>query len=237
MPGSSKQLVAKLNRDRSNGIIGVYNTDNELQGIDIRAIVDEWPPERIAGLREKTKLPVKRIIALLGISQPGYSRLSLGDFTPSPALCRRMRELEEMAERGELHSQYVPSTAEMRRRMALFRAWWLSKPPSVDLPMITTHLQVRWGGGVHQMVSIPINHMPQLRLKDWNGLVPVIQAVTVALRKMALGNSRLLWKDAESQYWSMYARDKLPSIVTERAKILPKARASRKAAKAAEEKQ
>jgi hypothetical protein len=179
-------------------------------------------------LREKTKLPVKRIIALLGISQPGFSRLSLGDFTPSPSLCRRMQQLEEMAERGELHGEYTPSTAEMRRRMALFRAWWLSRPPTVDLPLISCHLSVQWGQGVHHRITIPVKHIPQLRLKEWTGLVPVVKAVTTVLRKMAVGNARLLWKQAESEYWYAYARNTLPAIVTERAKILPKARAEAK---------
>jgi hypothetical protein len=228
MEATLKGLSARIARQRQNGVVDCYRLPEEPFLPDSQGLVDSWPPERIAALREKTKLPVKRIIALLGISQPGFSRLSLGDFTPSPSLCRRMQQLEEMAERGELHGEYTPSTAEMRRRMALFRAWWLSRPPTVDLPLISCHLSVQWGQGVHHRITIPVKHIPQLRLKEWKGLVPVVKAVTVALRKVAMGNSRLLWKQAESEYWFLYARDKLPAIVTERAKILPKARAEAK---------
>jgi hypothetical protein len=112
--------------------------------------------------------------------------------------------------------------------MALFRAWWLSRPPTVDLPLISCHLSVQWGQGVHHRITIPVKHIPQLRLKEWTGLVPVVKAVTTVLRKMAVGNARLLWKQAESEYWYAYARNTLPAIVTERAKILPKARAEAK---------
>ena len=231
MEATLKGLSARIARQKKNGVVDCYRLPEEPFLPDLQGLVDSWPPERIAGLREKTKLPVKRIIALLGISQPGFSRLSLGDFTPSPALCRRMQQLEEMAERGELHNEYIPSTAEMRRRMALFRAWWLSRPPTVDLPLISCHLSVQWGQGVHHRITIPVKHIPQLRLKEWTGLVPVVKAVTVALRKMALGNARILWKQVEADFWYRYSRDTLPSIVTERAKILPRAReeAKRKA--------
>ena len=112
--------------------------------------------------------------------------------------------------------------------MTLFRAWWLRKPPTVDLPLVTCHLQVRWGRNVCQMVTIPIKHVPQLRLKEWTGLVGVIRTVTVALRKLAQGNARILWRQAEADYWYAYSRDTLPAIVTERAKILPKANAARR---------
>ena len=228
MGGSTKQLTASLSRQRRDGIVDVYAIPNDPESVEFRDIVGQWPISRIATLREKTKLPVARIVALLGISQPAYSKMCSGDFTPSPALCRRMQQLEVMADRGELHREYIPSTAEMRRRMALFRAWWLRKPPSVDLPLITCHLQVRWGKGVQHLIVIPVKHIPQLRLREWTGLVAVIKTVTVALRKLAQGNARILWKQAEEDYWYRYARDTLPAIVTERAKILPKANAARK---------
>lgn len=229
MADSTRLINARLRRKQNNGIVDVFGVPGSPQDVDFRAIVATWPIERIEGLREKTKLPVARIVALLGISQPAYSKMCSGDFTPSPNLCRRMAELEDMAARGELHAQYIPSTAEMRRRMALFRSWWLSKPPSVDLPLVTCHLQVRWGKAAYQLITIPVKHVPQLRLKEWTGLVGVIRTVTVALRKLAQGNARILWKEAESAYWYAYARDTLPAIVTERAKIQPKAKAAAEA--------
>lgn len=229
MSVNTRPLRARLARQRRDGIVDVYAIPNDPENVDFKAIVSQFPIERIVALREKTKLPVARIVALLGISQPAYSKMCSGDFTPSPALCRRMQELERMAESDELHNTYVPSTYEMRRRMALFRAWWLRKPPSEDLPLITCHLQVRWGGGTQHLINIPVKYVPQLRLKEFSGLVGVIRAVTVALRKLAQGNARILWKEAESEYWYRYARDTLPKVVTERAKIQPKAKAAAEA--------
>lgn len=228
MPDTSRLINARMRRKQRDGIVDVFGVPGSQQDVDFRAIVDLFPIERIKGLREKTKLPVARIVALLGISQPAYSKMCSGDFTPSPNLCRRMQELEDMAARGELHSQHVPTSREMQRRMALFRSWFLSKDPSVDLPLITCHLQVQWGKAAYQKITIPIKYVPQLRLKDWTGLVGVIRAVTVALRKLAQGNARILWRQAEAEFWSAYARDTLPKIVTERAKILPKATAAAK---------
>lgn len=223
----SLKMLAKQRRD---GVVGVYQLDEEPVGEVLDALVAQWPPERIAGLREKTQLPVTRIIALLGISQPGFSRLSLGDFSPSPALCRRMQGLEDLAARGELHAQIVPKTAEFQRRMALFRAWFLAKPATVDFPIVECRMTVQWGRGSHERIVLPIEHMPALRLKNLSALTEVVKAVTIALRRMALGNAKSLWKDIDAAFWQAYSRDTLPKIVLERAKIPTKASQARKKA-------
>jgi hypothetical protein len=186
---------------------------------EFRKVVDEWPEKRIAALQSTLNLPAKRISAMLGIGISTLRRLGLGMYTPSPALCNRMQTLEDMAASGNLHQEYTPKKREMQRRMTLFRAWWFSKKPSVEMPMITAHIQVRWGASPNQSLSIPLEYLPALRLTKWEGLVEVIRAVATSLRRVARDNSRVLFKPMEAEFWARYANDTLPKIVVERAKI------------------
>ena len=56
------------------------------------------------------------------------------------------------------------------------------------------------------------------------------------MRKLARGNSRLLWRTVDEEFWSRYARETLPAIVEQRAKAmeekLEKARASKRKTRA-----
>jgi len=182
-----------------------------------QAIVAEWPIERIAGLENRCKLPRSRIVALLGVGMSAYSSLCAGRYTPSPALCRRMAQLEEMADRGELHGSYVPAKAEMQRRMCLFRAWWFARDPTKDFPLVEVVIRVKWGRDRRHEIIVPVDTLPQLRLTKWEGLTQVIRAVVMALRGVARVTAREQWKAADASFWERYARDTLPQIVMDRA--------------------
>lgn len=188
-------------------------------------LVDDWPAERIKGLPELLTLPVRRIVALLAISQPTFSRLASGDFTPAPSLCHRMNQLMAMHERGELHGdrEYMPRQAELRRRMSLFRAWWLAKAPTQQMPLVTCHIRFVWGKGPTQRLELPVEHFPALRLKEWGGVVEVVREVTKAMRRIAKANAALLWKHGEEEFWRQWAEGTLPRIVAERAELPLKA--------------
>lgn len=194
---------------------------------EFREIVAEWPSERIAGLEEKVKLPRSRVVALLGIGMSAFGSLCKGAFTPGPALCRRMAQLEDMAERGELHATYIPDKTDMQRRMCLFRAWFFEQPPRKDFPLVTVAIKVRWSKSRYHEVTIPVEHLPALRLTRWEGLLQVVKAVTMAVRGLARGNARLLWKEIDNEYWTRYARETLPGIVEERAKAAENLRRKR----------
>jgi len=215
----------------NDGVIKVYETSDERAMLESaqRETVAKWQPERIAALKYRCKIPVTRIIALLGITQGAYSRLSSGDFTPSAALCLRMAHLEEMADAGELHSgkEFIPKQREMRRRMAHFRAWWFNRPATAEFPLITVEIRVKWGGAPYQQLRLPVKPIPALRMCKWEGLLPVVKTITTAIRKLAQANGRLYWRDIEDQFWRAYATDTLPQIVLERAAITKRMAAAR----------
>src|SRR5580658_9781870 len=86
-------------RLRREGVVEVYMMGAEARqqtSEEFKAIVAEWPMERFAGLEKKWGKPKSRVVALLGIGITAFDGLCLGKFTPGPALCRRMAQLEEM---------------------------------------------------------------------------------------------------------------------------------------------
>lgn len=219
---------------RQFGVVEVLLTEEEKKVYrtpEFQAIVSEWPVERIRALKDKCAVPVPRLVALLGIGRQPYDKLCRGDYTPSAGLCRRMQAIEQMAESGQLHPAYVPKSGEMQRRMALFRAWFMARPPTAEFPLLTVRLEIRWGRSVWQKLALPVESLPALRIKEWRGLADAIQAVTVAVRKLAKGNMRGLWKEMEEEYWRRYATDTLPAIVQRSAKIPDTARQRRLAYK------
>jgi hypothetical protein len=187
---------------------------------EFQKIVDSWPADRIAELENRCSVPRTRVAALLGIGQTVLSQLVKGRYTPSAVLCRRMEELERMAERGEIHGQYVPDKADLQRRLALFRQWFMDKPPTKDFPLVTVSVKFQWGASFYSSVTLPIEHLPQLRLTKWSGLVEIVRTLTVALRTLARANSRLMWKEQDAAFWRAYATDSLPKIVESRAQSI-----------------
>lgn len=200
--------------------------------LESQELVRAWSSERIAKLQDLCSVPRSRLAALLGIGISALSALAAGRYTPSPALCRRFEQLQQMAERGELHGEYVPAKAEMQRRMTLFRAWWFARDPTAEFPLISIAVKVRWGRERRNELVIPVETLPQLRLTKWDGLVQVIRAVTTAVRSVARVGAKALWKDADAEFWQRYARDTVPAIVNERAareiETMKKAREAKK---------
>jgi len=215
-----EKVEALLRRARTHGEIAVpmskaeFLTRNDPESF---ALVDLWPASRIKDLPKLLKLPVARIVALLGIGKAAFYRLGMGDFTPSAALCRRMQQLQDMGERGDLHHEVVPSTHEMRRRMTMFRWWFFNRPATAELPLVTLRLRVWWGKHYRDSVEIQVKHLPALRLQKWEGLVEVVKTFTVTARRLAQANARLMWKQSEQEFWEHYSRDTLPKIVLEKA--------------------
>lgn len=221
-----KGLWSKL---KSTGIQDVYNISGDHPSEDNassfkaaeRALVAEWPPERIGALKEKCKIPTKRLEALLGIGNAALTRLKHGDFTPSWRLCKRMADLEAAAARGDLHGEYIPHKMEMRRRMTLFRAWYLRKPLTAEFPLLTIKVEIVWGKARYQRLELPLKFVPSLRIMKWEAVAGAIRALTVAMRQFATGNSREIWKKAEEEYWALYSKDQLPREVIDKAKKSP----------------
>jgi hypothetical protein len=208
---------------RRDGIVEVPMTASEQRKSEsgsFQTIVAEWPAERIAALETRCRLPKSRIAALLSIGVSALTSIGNGKFTPSPALCRRMDQLEQMADRGELHGEYVADKTSLQRRLTIFRAWFFEKPPTADFPLVTVAVRIKWGKSRYHEVLLPVEGLPSLRLTRWAGLVQVVKAVTMAVRELARANSRLLWKDVDEQFWRAYAMDTLPGIVEERARVI-----------------
>jgi hypothetical protein len=213
---------------RHQGIVKVYETNQELEYLrgKEKELVAQWQPERIAALKDRCKVPVSRIVALLGITASAFSKLASGDFTPSGPLCLRMGQLEEAADAGELHSgkQVIPSQREMRRRMSAFRSWWFNRPPTAEFPLVSVEVCVHWGKSPYEHMRLPVKPFPKLRLQKFDGLVNVVRTITVAIRKLAQANARLYWTQAEGEFWERYARDTLPEVVLGRQQIIRHAR-------------
>lgn len=186
--------------------------------VEFREIVKQWPIERIQALEARCALPKTRIAALLSVGVSAFGSLCSGRYTPSPALCRRMEQLEQMADLGELHGEYVPEKSDLQRRLTLFRAWFFEKPPTADFPLVTVAIKIRWSKCKYNEVTLPIESLPALRLTRWNGLVEVVKAVSAAVRGLARGNARLMWKSVDAEFWNRYATETLPAIVEARAR-------------------
>ena len=216
-----------------DGVVKVYAEDHErsIEREEARKIVAQWQPKRIAGLVEYCHLPVKRAVSILGITQPAYSMMCAGKFTPSAALCLRMKWMEEMSDSGELHarSELIPTQREMRRRMSAFRAWWFNRPPSAEFPLLRIELTAVWGKSPHQRLRLPVESFPKVRLQKWNGLVGFVREITTLVRKLARANGRLYWTQVEEDFWRAYASDTIPRIVLERAAIPERASKTAKA--------
>ena len=230
---STSQLHERHRQAACNdGVVKVYDTESERAMLEDqkRKVVAQWQPERIASLKDRCQVPVTRLTALLGISQGAFSRLSAGDFAPSASLCLRMAQLEEMADAGELHrgKQVIPTQREQRRRMSHFRAWWMNRPETAEFPSVSVEITVKWGGAPYQHMRLPVEHIPNLRLQKFEGLVGIVRTVTTTLRKLAQANARLYWNEVDNEFWERYAKDTLPQIVLERAQITVRAAAARK---------
>jgi hypothetical protein len=129
-----------------------------------------------------------------------------------------MEQLEQMADRGELHGEYVADKTELQRKMTLFRQWFMDKPPAVDFPLVTVAIRVKWSRSKYHEVLLPVESLPALRLTKWGGITQVVKAVTMAVRELARANSRLLWKNVDEEFWHKYSTETLPAIVEERSR-------------------
>ena len=192
-------------------------------------ILQEWPAERISRLATLPGMSIPRVAALLGVSVRALKMLSAGEYTPSPTLCRRMEQIEADIKSGmDMAHDILPKRSEMRRRMLLFRSWWLNRDPSRALPEVTVSIWVKWGGGTNQRVEIPAHYLPKLRITEFRGLVDTVRAVVKAMRSVASGYNKLLWREVEEEFWAAYASNTLPEIVERRSRIPAKARAAQK---------
>ncbi len=208
------QLIAIKQR----GIVKTYETEYEkAMPVDV---LDEWPAERIAALPETCKINRTRLTALLGITAQAFAGLASGDYTPTPGLCDRMAKLQASHDSGELHKaeDLILSSAEMRRRMAVFRSWFLSKPATEDCPTVNIEVTVRWGPMQYQQVRIPIDSLPKFRLRKWSGLAGIARAIKSGLSQLNQ-DPKFFWTHADQLYWQQYANDSLPEIVTQRRDI------------------
>jgi hypothetical protein len=212
--------VPRFKTIHRSGVLRTYETSQEkfIPTAQCKAILEEWPIERIAELPEKCGISVARLVALLSITRAGFERIAAGDYTPTAALCLRMQKLEDSVSSGELKTkdELAPRRNEMRRRMTLFRQWWLNRGPGDELPTISISIKVTWGKRINERLVLPEDCMPKLRVRDWQTLVDVAQTIIVAVRKLARFNQRLLWTQMDQDYWKRYANDTLPDVVEKR---------------------
>lgn len=182
------------------------------------AIIAEWPVSRIEALA--ARLSPHKVSGLLGITKRTLKLLISGEYTPSATFCRRMEMIEKEAMAGgDLETDILPARSEMRRRMLLFRAWWMNRDPSRELPEITVRIHVSWGKGVVNNFELPVKTLPRLRLLEYSGFVDTVRAVTKSLRSVARGYGKLLWTETEESFWRAYSSNTLPAIVEQRLRI------------------
>lgn len=192
-------------------------------------LLKAWPVERIKALSEAEGMSITQLSAVLGITRRTLRFLMDGHYTPSATMCRRMEQIEQELQSGmSLETDIIPKRAEMRRRLLLFRSWWMNRDPTRDLPEITVSIKVRWGKGVINVVEIPPKLLPRLRIASFSGLVDTVRAMTKVMRGVAKGYSKLLWTVQEEDYWQAYSQNDLPAIVEQRAKIPGNAARGRK---------
>ncbi|MGA3099096.1 MAG: hypothetical protein ABSF25_21780 [Bryobacteraceae bacterium] len=211
---------------RETGVVGCYMLGEEYRrrgSPENRELVAVWPAERIAKL-VRPGFSTRRITAFLALNRRTFTRLCTGEYTPSPALCRRMDFVEQEIANGTMQPEFPLRAAEARRRYLLFRAWWFSQPPRQDFPEITIALRVKWGKSKRHEFVIPVAMLPRLRLLKWEGLADVVQTVVKTCRGLSRNYGRLLWTTGEQEYWKRFARDTLPAVVQERAKFPAKRR-------------
>ena len=196
---------------------------------DYKAIVAEWPKERIAALAGLRGLSIHKVCGLLGITKRTLRLLIAGEYEPSATFCRRMEMIENDAKEGkDLATDILPARSEMRRRMLLFRSWWMNREPSQELPEITVRIRVSWGKGVVNNFELPVSTLPRLRLLEYSGFVDVVRAVTKSLRGAAKSYGKLLWRQSEEDFWLAYGTNTLPQIIEERLRIPSNAARARK---------
>lgn len=204
-------------------IVEVYmNPKEHLQqhAKDYKAIIAEWPVTRIQQLPTLPGLSIHKLSGVLGITRRTLRKLMDGTYTPSATLCRRMEMIEADAKEGKnMATDLLPARSEMRRRLILFRSWWMNRDPSRDLPEITVAIRVTWGKGTVNTFELPVKTLPRLRIVSYAGLVDTVRAVTKALRSVAKGYGKLLWKQQEEDYWQAFSTNTVPAIVEERLKI------------------
>jgi transcriptional regulator with XRE-family HTH domain len=185
-----------------------------------KAIISQWPIERIQALSKAPGLSIQRLAAVLGITRRTLRFLMAGTYTPSATMCRRMEMLESDVRDGkDLYADILPRRSEMRRRLLLFRAWWMAKPPTVDLPLVTVSIKVTWGKGLINTLEIPVHLMPKLRINRFVGLVETVREVTKSLRKVTKNYQALLWDEMQEDFWNAYASNDIPEIVQKRLAI------------------
>ena len=196
---------------------------------DYNAIVASWPVERIKALSELPRLSIHKLSGILGITRRTLHLLMDGTYTPSATLCRRMEMIETEAKSGvDLATDILPARSEMRRRLLLFRSWWLNRDPSRELPEITVSIKISWGKGIVNNFEIPAKTLPRLRIVQFSGLVETVRAVITSLRKVSRGYAKLLWTEMDEAYWQAYATNELPAMVEKRSKIPANAARARK---------
>lgn len=202
----------------TEGVIDVYGTSDERlrRREQEKELIAQWPADRIRGLADKCGVTQPRIAALLGLNKKTFERLRMGRFTPSFKLCRRMGLLEDHAERGILYPKLVPQRSEMRRRLILFRAWWFTQGPKQRLPEADLRISVKWGKSRIQTIELPVTLLPRMKLTKWEGLAELVQAVTVAARRVAHANGKIAWQQGEKEFWERYANDTLPAQIEAR---------------------
>lgn len=205
------------------GVVEVLMNKNERNQAPSKVyaeILKEWPIERIKALSTAPGLSVHKLAGVLGITRRTLRFLIDGTYTPSPTLCRRMEMLEgDVRDGKELGTDILPARSEMRRRLLLFRSWWMNQPPSVALPEVTVSIRVKWGTGNLQTVEIPTKLLPKLRINSFASLVTTVRAVTTAMREVTKTYSKMLWRQQEEEFWLAYSTDTLPEIVKKRAAI------------------
>lgn len=216
-----------------HGVVEVLMNKNERNQAPAKVyaeILKDWPVERIQALSVAPGLSVHKLSALLGITRRTLRFLMDGTYSPSPTLCRRLEMLEGDVNAGnELGTDIIPARSEMRRRLLLFRSWWMNRPPSVALPEIVVSIRVKWGTGNLQTLEIPTKLLPKLRITSFVSLVTTVRAVTEAMRVVTKTYGKLLWRQQEEDFWLAYATNDLPEIVEKRLKMpMMAARARRK---------
>jgi DNA-binding XRE family transcriptional regulator len=205
---------------QEKGIVGVYRLNSEQGRItkaEEKEVRAQWPTSRIAALAEKCGVTQPRVAALLGLNKKTFERLRFGEWTPSHQLCRRMELLEHHAANGLLYPNIVPARSEMRRRLILFRAWWFAQVPSRKLPEVELKIRVRWGAHAVQTLDLPVTLLPRMKLVKWSGLAELAKEITLAARRASKAAGTLTWTEGEQEFWSRYANETLPAIITERA--------------------
>jgi len=204
------------------------NENTQQHSKEYKSIVQDWPVGRIKALSEAPGMGLKGLANYLGITPRTLRLLISGEYTPSATFCRRLEMIErEVLDGKDSYKDILPRRAEMRRRLLLFRSWWMNRPASLALPEVTVSIKVRWGKGVINAFEIPARMMPKMRVSSFSGLLLVIREVIKTLRKVTRSYAKLAWSSADEDFWAAYASNDIPAEVEKRLKQPAMARAAR----------